>query len=108
MIVGEKVEHDNINQDILESIYSIFDWGYAIIVIGGRIYVIEGDIQMADQFQSIDEHFIEVKDITKYVINNATHLISGQNKEVFISYLAEIKRRKVRYHKEEKYVRFSR
>jgi hypothetical protein len=99
---------DQSSQQLVESIYAIQDWGYAIIFIAGRVYLIDGDIEMADEFQSISEHFFYGKDITNYILQNATHLSINQNKDAFTEYLnTKVKRRKFRFHKNERYVRYS-
>jgi hypothetical protein len=99
--------YDKIPEEILESLYAIFDWGYKLVVVSGRILLIDGEIQMADYHQQIDEHFITAKDITTYVIRHTIHLSKSQQQEGLASYLSEIRTRTYRFHKDEKYFRLS-
>lgn len=102
------VEYDKVPSLITDSIHALNDWGYAIIVISGKVIVISGEIQMADVFQSIDEHFIDGKDITGYLMNNSVNLAKAQQREAFDFYLNELKSRNYRLHKDERYLRYSR
>lgn len=107
-MIPEKIHHDNLPQDLLEAIYALNDVSRAIVVIAGRVIVVTGDVQMADEFQSINEHFIEGKDITSYIISHAINLSAGRAVEAFLEHEASnLRRRLFRFHKDERYARFS-
>jgi hypothetical protein len=103
----ETLKYNNIPETINESLAVIYDWGFSIVVICSRIYLIDGEIQMADQFQTNDEHYFFGKDITLYVINNSVHFKQSHQKNSFLSYLDTVKPINFRFHKDEKYIRYS-
>lgn len=102
------VAYDKLDEQTIDAVHIINDWGYPIIIIGGRILIIHSDIEMADQFQSNDEHYIVGKDITKYINNEGVSLVSQQNKAAFNTYLIEVKHRYYKFHKDERYLRYTR
>lgn len=102
------VKYDNIPDLVADSILALNDWGYSLIVIAGKIIIIEGEIQMADQFQSIDEHYIQGKNVSQYLLRNATNLSRAQQRGAFDSYFNALTTRNYKFHRDERYTRYSR
>jgi hypothetical protein len=101
-----KLTADSIPQDILESIYAIVDWSHSVIIIGGRILVIDGEYSFANAMDSTDQHDIGAKDVTTFIIDHKNYLVTGKMQEQFQTFLDAAIRRIYRYNKYTNFVQF--
>tara|TARA_R110000772_G_C13310332_1_gene440652 strand:- start:47606 stop:47929 length:324 start_codon:yes stop_codon:yes gene_type:complete len=101
-----KLTADSIPQDILESIYALVGWRHSVIVIGGRILIVDGEYTFANAMDSTSQHQISAKDVTTFIIDHKNYLVTGKMEEQFQTYLDAAIRRVYRYNKYTNFAQF--
>ena len=101
-----KLTPEYIEDDILKGIYALVEWGHSVVVIGGRILVIDGDYTFANSYDTTETHSLMAKDVTSFIVDHKHLLKSVTQKDQFQTYLDAELRRLYRYGMYTKYAQF--
>tara|TARA_R110000803_G_scaffold122815_1_gene190791 strand:+ start:21 stop:350 length:330 start_codon:yes stop_codon:yes gene_type:complete len=98
---------ENLPNDIIEAIYALVDWNQTIIIIIGRIFLVDGDYTWANSHDAIDLHQMRVKDITSWVIEHKQFLVKSMQEQQFVTHTDALPTRILKTHKDTKFLQFT-
>ena len=96
---------NNIPDDIMDSLIVLSGWNFVPVIIQGRIIMVDGEYNFANEYDSTSSHEIRGKDMTKFIIDHKNFFVKGNAEEEFRNaYDGRIQTRLFRYHGDTRYL----